>query len=263
MTSTPQGADSPPSPRSGTASGGRERPWWGVTDAVLAIPWFAISMIVAGLVSAIAIAIGGESLDAAETPVYALFFGVLSFQIAQATYPWLVSKYKGLGIGPDWRFVWSLPQDLYIGFGMAILCFAGAWISTTVVSNVVGLADPGDASNTDILVDNKGSLWLIGVIALVTIGAPLAEELLFRGLILRTLQKAYGSVIAVVISSFMFALPHWQPGATWRETAVLLSALAVVGAVFAIGAVKTNRLGPAVIAHFLFNGTSTIITLAL
>jgi len=42
---------------------------------------------------------------------------------------------------------------------------------------------------------------------------------------------------------------------------VLLSALAFVGLVLAIGAIQTNRLGPAIIGHALFNLAGTIITL--
>jgi len=123
-------------------------------------------------------------------------------------------------------------------------------------------ANSDDASNTDILIDNKGSIWIIGVVFLVVVGAPLAEELLFRGLILRVLQKSFGSIFAVIASSILFAIPHWQPGATWQETTVLLTALGVVGMTLAIGAVLTNRLGPSVIAHFFFNGASTIAAFA-
>jgi len=130
------------------------------------------------------------------TPPYALFFGVLVFQLLQIAFPWLISKFKGLGIEEDWRFVSSLPSDIFIGMLMALFCFGGAWAATVVISNVVGLADPNEASNTDILIDNQGSIWLIGVIALVVVGAPIAEELLFRGFILRALQKNFGSTPA-------------------------------------------------------------------
>jgi len=197
-----------------------------------------------------------------ETPVYALFFGTLSFQIMQGAYPWLVSRRKGLGLGPDWKFAVSLPGDLGRGLLLAVGCLIGAQVATVGVALLVGLEDSNDASNTDILVDNQNSPWLIGVIFLVVIGAPLAEELLFRGLILRVLQKSFGKVLAVIVSSALFALPHWQAGASWQETAVLLTALGVVGLVLAIGAIVTDRLGPSIIAHFLFNAMGTILTLA-
>jgi membrane protease YdiL (CAAX protease family) len=236
----------------------RERPWWSEIDALLAIVWFMGAMIVATIVTLTATSIGGG--DVTDNPVYALFFGTAAFQILQATYPWLVSHRKGLGIEEDWHFVSSLPNDIYIGLLLALGCFVGAQVATLGAAALVGLDNTDDASNTDILVDNQSSPWIFGIIFLVVVGAPLAEELLFRGLILRVFQKSYGSVFAVLASSLLFAIPHWQPDASWQETVVLLSALTVVGLVLAIGAVVTDRLGPSVIAHFLFNATGTLLT---
>jgi len=225
------------------------------------VVWFVFAMIVAGIVTVIAITIGGDDLT--DNPVYALFFGTAAFQAMQATYPWLVSRRKGLGIKEDWRFVSSLPNDIFIGLGLAALCVIGSQIATFGAAALVGLEDTNDASNTGILDDNRGSIWIVGVIFLVVVGAPLAEELLFRGLILRVLQKSLGGVFAVVISSILFAIPHWQADASWQETIVLLSALATVGLVLGAGAVVTNRLGPAIIAHFVFNAIGTVVTLWL
>lgn len=237
----------------------RERPWWSEIDVLLAIVWFMFAMMMATIVTVIATTIGGDEVT--DNPVYALFFGTAAFQVLQATYPWLVSRRKGLGIEQDWRFVSSLPNDIFIGLLLAVLCVIGSQVATLGAAALVGLEDTADASNTGILDDNRGSIWIIGVIFLVVVGAPLAEELLFRGLILRVLQKSFGSVFAIIASSLLFAIPHWQVDASWQETVVLLSALGAVGLVLATGAVVSNRLGPAVIAHFLFNAIGTIVTL--
>lgn len=132
-----------------------------------------------------------------------------------------------------------------------------------VAAALVGLENPEDASNSDVLTDSRGSLWIIGIIVLVVVGAPLAEELLFRGLVLRVLEQSFGGVSAVVVSSLLFALPHWQATASWQETVVLLSAICVVGLVLATGAMATGRLGPPIIGHLLFNGAGTVIALLL
>ena len=108
----------------GNTSIQQERPWWSEIDVLLAIVWFVGAMIVATTVTLIAASIGGG--DVADNPVYALFFGTAAFQVLQATYPWLVSRRKGLGIAEDWRFVSSLPNDIYIGLLLALGCFVGA-----------------------------------------------------------------------------------------------------------------------------------------
>ncbi len=92
----------------------------------------------------------------------------------------------------------------------------------------------------------------------VVILAPLAEELLFRGLLLRALQRR-GDVAAVAISSAVFAALHLlDPGA-----AVVVPQLFVVGVVLAALAVRSDRLGMAITTHAGFNLTAFLALLAL
>lgn len=53
----------------------------------------------------------------------------------------------------------------------------------------------------------RGGWTLLAVVVV----APVAEELLFRGLLLEMLRQHIGTVAAVVISSAVFALMHLQP----------------------------------------------------
>ena len=208
-----------------------------------------------------AVAPESGATEAAETSVFSLFILTLGFQVIQGCYPWIHARRRGRTIADAWGFVSRLPNDIAAGMVMAMGCFGIAYVGSLVAAALVGLDDTSTASNTDILVDNRDSPWIVGVILLVVVGAPLVEELLFRGLVLRTLEGWFGTLAAVVGSSLLFAIPHWQSDATWQETIVLLTALGGVGFVLALGTVYTNRLGPAVIAHFLFNATGTLIAL--
>jgi membrane protease YdiL (CAAX protease family) len=247
----------PPSPH--------ERPWWSPVDVVLANPFVLVSGLIGALIGLAVSALAGYDTGGDfELPTYGLFIAVLAQQLGQGAWPWIVSKRKGLGLVSDWRFSfdlrWSkiwLPRDILLGLGLAVVSLIGTGIATVGVSALVGLDDPGEASNTTIISDNEGSLWLIGVIALVVIGAPLTEELLFRGLFLRVFERSFGGVVAVIGSTLLFTLPHIQGGATWRESVVLLSAIATIGLVLGIGALRIGRLGPTIIAHFLFNAFGT------
>jgi membrane protease YdiL (CAAX protease family) len=84
----------------------------------------------------------------------------------------------------------------------------------------------------------------------VAIGAPIAEELFFRGLVLGSLQKRFGAGWAVVGSSVFFGATHFQP--------LQFAALTAAGVVFALLVVRTGRLGPAIIAHMAFNAVTVI-----
>jgi membrane protease YdiL (CAAX protease family) len=230
---------------------------------LLSVPFVIVVSALGGILALIAAGIvGGDVGGDVELPTYGLFIAVLIQQIGQGLWPWLVSKRKGLGMRSDWRFAVSLPRDLGYGLLLAIVCLIGAGLATAGMASLVGLEDTSEASNTTILSDNQGSVWLIGVVALVVVGAPLTEELLFRGLIMRAFEKSFGRVVAVIGSTLMFTLPHIQSGATWQETLVLLAAIAVIGLVLGIGAMLTDRLGTVIFAHFLFNLVGTIATLA-
>jgi membrane protease YdiL (CAAX protease family) len=87
---------------------------------------------------------------------------------------------------------------------------------------------------------------------MVAIGAPIAEELFFRGLVLRSFEKRLGIRWAVVASSLVFGITHLQ--------LLQLPALTVAGLVFALLAVRTDRLGTAVVAHMAFNA-ATVATI--
>jgi len=201
------------------------------------------------------------SADAAATGALSIILSLGVYQLILAAYPWLFEYRRGRSIKEFLRFDLSWPEDLGFGIIMFIFCFLGAQGITYAISQAVGLDDSDSASNTGILEDNRGSWILFVVIFFVVVGAPLAEELLFRGFIMRYLEKFFGVVFAVVASSIIFAIPHWQPDASWQESAVLLGALAFVGLVLAIGAMVTKRLGAAIIAHALFNATGTFVTL--
>jgi membrane protease YdiL (CAAX protease family) len=94
--------------------------------------------------------------------------------------------------------------------------------------------------------------------ALVVLGAgllaPAAEELLFRGILLRVLLRRYGSRWAVYGSSAVFAAVHF-----FDPNAVLaIPVLYVVGIVLARQAIKTGRLGRPFLTHAGFNLLSVL-----
>jgi len=205
----------------------------------------------------------GGATEAATLSAVSFVTLSLSYQVIQATFPWIVAKRRNSTLRDLFGFSIDLPRDIGFGVGLAIACVIGGQIATVSTARLVGLENTDDASNAGILNDYDSSPWLIGVVLLVVIGAPLAEELLFRGFILHTLKKYFGAIFAVVASSAVFALPHWQSGATWQETTVLLSALGVVGLILAVGVIATKRLAPSMIAHALFNFVAVAATLWL
>ena len=178
---------------------------------------------------------------------------------AMGVWPVIVARWKGRGVSADfgWRFEW-----IDLGYGLAVgsfLLFLAAGVGY-VVSLLVGL-DPGadESTNTQIISDaaDGPAFFIIAFAAIVM--APIAEELFFRGLCLRAVEKRFGTVTGVLVSTFLFTLPHFT-NPSLAGTTVLFSVIATVGLVLAVLTVKTGRLGAAVIAHAVFNAVGVAVT---
>jgi len=98
-----------------------------------------------------------------------------------------------------------------------------------------------------------GENKLLSRIFLLVIIAPITEELLFRGIILRGLLGRYRPAVAVALSAFLFAVIHANP---WQ----LLSAF-FLGLVFGWFYLRTGSLLLCILAHAIANGLSVICTL--
>lgn len=88
----------------------------------------------------------------------------------------------------------------------------------------------------------------------VVVMAPIAEELLFRGVLLGALASRCSQRCATLTSAALFAGTHFQ--------LVQFPALFVVGAVFATVTFRSNGLGLPIAVHLGFNAT-TVVLLAM
>ena len=93
--------------------------------------------------------------------------------------------------------------------------------------------------------------WLVALVLIVAIGAPLVEELVYRGLVLQTLQSRVNDLLALIISAAFFAGIHFAP----IEFPGLFAFSIVLGLCFQ----RTGRLGMAIAAHIGFNAVGLVL----
>lgn len=186
-----------------------------------------------------------------------VFLGIatLAQGLAMGAWPAIVARWKGGGVVEDFGLR-ARPIDVAYGIGAAVAMLLVAGGLATLLSDLLG-ADAADSTNTQIIDDAAGTwaIWIIVIAAVVV--APIVEELFFRGLCLRAIEKRFGTTAAVVGSSILFTLPHFT-NPSLAGTAVLFAAIGTVGLALALLVVVTGRLGPAIVAHALFNGISVI-----
>lgn len=101
------------------------------------------------------------------------------------------------------------------------------------------------------LYDRAHGGWLVGLVAVVVIGAPFVEELMYRGLLQRAAVRRLNDAVAVVVVAAFFALIHFR----WVE----LPGLFVFGLILGACTLRTGRLGMGIAAHMAFNATGLLL----
>lgn len=142
------------------------------------------------------------------------------------------------------RFVADLglamrPSDLLIGACAGV----GAQLVIGVLYRLLDVDADGPARS--LIAKGSGAAGLVGLVVLLALCAPVVEELLFRGLLMRGLEARVPRPVALFLSSAVFAAAHVQ--------AVQFAGLFVAGLTFGALAQRRGRLAPAIAAHVAFN----------
>jgi membrane protease YdiL (CAAX protease family) len=108
----------------------------------------------------------------------------------------------------------------------------------------------------------SSALW--GVAALIVIAATL-EELVYRGLLFRVLERSTGTGIALVVQALVFAVGHLEnlPDASPGDAARLLVSVSLLGVLWAALFVLTRNLWVVAAHHAAWNFTILLSGLPL
>jgi membrane protease YdiL (CAAX protease family) len=167
-----------------------------------------------------------------------------------------VSRRKGRGsLRDDFGLAFS-PRDL-------ILILAGVGLEIVLALMVFPIADMVSDEQQQVVKDlQEATGFKLAVIALFAgLIAPVCEELLFRGLLLRAFQRRVPADMAVILSALVFALAHPALDPS-------LGTFAIVPALFALGlisgaiAVRRGNLSASIMLHIGFNLLTTATAIA-
>jgi len=242
-------AQSPVDPaRSGGGDPRPERPLGGL-GAILAA--YLGGTVVAVILTSVAVGAGAKTNDAMYN--VAGFVGLWCGFIGVPIY---LSRTRGSGrLADDFGFRFGGPADLGLGIAGGLLAYGAVELYAAALS---GLGDHANLSQEAQQLSGHGlgvGFAIFGLLA--ALGAPIAEELFFRGLTQPFLQKYFGGVGGLLLTAVLFGFAHL--GSNPIE-AVL--PLAFFGLIVGMLAWRTGRLGPGIVAHITFNGI-TVVALAL
>lgn len=249
-TATPPRAPAPGSPvAAGDGGPARRIPLIGVLWAVVG---FLVGEVLGGIFAeAVAVASGSSISSAGPT-----FAGEVGLWVGLLGAVVFVSRRYGTG---------RLAGDFTLGFRPVDLLYgAAAAAAGLVVAAVVEVPFAGTrfaGSNTGILRGAKGSSVGYAVITvIVAVGAPLVEELFFRGLIRTALASRLGQHGAIWGQALLFGLAHIGGAHGWGNVSVVV-AIGSLGVILGYAAYLTRRLGAGMVAHSLFNLTAAVAIL--
>jgi len=177
--------------------------------------------------------------------------------LLQVVYVVLAVRQKGRGLSQDLatRFI---PVDLAVGF---LLFLAGITLSGLVALATEALFGISpSAALVDMLQDGDGTAsgisgWIVLLAVLAALLIPVAEEIVYRGLLWSALEKRGMREEAILLlTSLVFAAAHLEPAR--------FPILFVLGLVLGFGRVRTGRIGSCIAAHVYLNSTVMIALLA-
>ncbi len=237
MTSPPRPVDAPARPR------------WGLGDALAGWGVAQVSVLVLGGVILALAGYSTQELANDDVPLSVLSLQYPPMWLGFVGVPIWAAATKGRGWIRDFRVrISALDVPVATAVGVAtqfivvpLVSLPVLWLSGTDLEE---LGEPARALGEK--ATSPGGIVVLFL--MVAVGAPIAEELFFRGLVLRSFENRIGTGWAVAASSVIFGATHFQ--------ALQFPALTAAGVVFALLVVRTGRLGPAIVAHMAFNAVT-------
>jgi uncharacterized protein len=213
--------------------------------------------VVGTVVVAVVFALVQGSAFAGDDPWY-LLASQLALWVGLVGAVVVASRKNGTrSLGRDFGLSWPTLRDLWTGSlgGLA------ARVLPTIVVVLIAIGDsalrnPGAAPPTVLGISPSGTTGWVIVVALAVIGAPLVEELFFRGLLQGAFSRRVGAVPAIFVTALIFAVAHiTSEGPT--APVILFPAGVMLGYL----RFRTGRLAAGMVAHATFNASLFLLLL--
>ena len=126
---------------------------------------------------------------------------------------------------------------------------------------VVGLKIPFTSNVRDVSDVHTDRGYVVSLLVLAVVAAPIAEEIVFRGVVMRGLLSRNGAVVSVGVQGALFGLAHFDP-IRGKGNIGLILVLGAVGCVLGGSAFLIRRIAPTMIAHAILNGIAMALALS-
>ena len=227
---------------------------WGLGDVLLG---FSIGLAGAQLALAAILAATDRTIDQVdELPLSLVAVSQVGLWVGLFGVPLVATRLKGRGLVADLALR-VRTQDLWKGgaIGAALQIVALPLLYWPLLDLLNKGSSDLEGPARELTDRADGPLGVILLVLIVGIGAPIVEEVFYRGLFQRALLKrGLPPAAAIGINATVFGASHLQ--------LLQLPALVLFGIVAGVLAHRSGRLGPAITAHVAFNMVTVIALLA-
>jgi membrane protease YdiL (CAAX protease family) len=215
-----------------------------VVPAIYAIPYLILRIVKFGPPTP-------EALSADKMLIFFSVLGILPTHMLTFVIVWLVITYGGRR--PFWEnidFTW--PRNT----SPAVTTLVSVLVATLLFLLAIGVTSLYGERKTDLDILIESSIYTRLATAFVAVAtAPIVEELIYRGLLYRTLEKAAGMGVAIALVSLLFAGVHvWQ----YRNNLAVITIITLLSITLTVTRAITGKLIPAFIIHLVFNGIQSV-----
>jgi membrane protease YdiL (CAAX protease family) len=218
--------------------------------------WPAVAV---GILGAVVLSgIGAVVSDALGAPT--VVGGLLGVWTALLTAVVIAARTRSLSVGR----LFVAPRTAR-GWLAAIGTGVGGGLALRIVSSIAGsplIHWVREESRTRAPIDGidvSGRTAVILAFLAICVGAPLLEELFFRGVLLPTLARRLPVKWAMVVQALIFATLHLSYGIGVATAAFTVLVIGVAGYGLAFIRVRTRSLVPSVVAHSTFNAIALVL----
>jgi uncharacterized protein len=166
------------------------------------------------------------------------------------------TKFGSGNVARDYRIRFA-PSDLWgIPLGIAsqfILVTAVTYPLTRIFPDAFSVEEVEKRARD--LVDSASGGWMLALLLIVVVGAPVIEEIVYRGLLQQGLERSIHPKAALILTAVIFAAIHMQP--------VEFPGLFVFALVLGWAYQRTQRLGLPIVAHMAFNASGVLVVTLL
>ena len=229
-------------------------PRWGLGDVLAG---FVVGQI-GGLVmmSAILAATGRSLEEVDDLPLALVAVAQAGLWLGLLGAPLLATRTKGNGLVVDLGFA-ARWEDVWKGglIGVVTQIALVPLLYWPIFEALGGSSRDLEGPARELTDRATDPLGVVLLVLIVGVGAPIIEEIFYRGLMHRSLLKRGAPPwAAITVTSLVFGSSHFQ--------LLQLPGLALAGAVFGLLAHRAGRLGPAITAHVGFNMVTVVALLA-